>query len=410
MNPTPIGPFLGENNRLPDYKLGAGDAGAFVRSAVNVDLTDVGTFQRRSGASLAIPGVDCHSLWSGLASSFYVDADVLHRIELDGEPTTVIAAGLPVARRMAFTDTPVQVCCTNGLDIFRIAGNALVQLGIEPPHMQPSLAVSTGGGMYAGTYQVAVSFLAPDGEESGASFPVVATVPENGILTISDIEQRVGFETCVYISTANGTDLYRYARTGLTELVVPVPFLGDGVLCRTLYRTRMPPGQIITCLNGRLFVAAGNALYYSEPYALGLHNPAQGYIPFAENITMVEPCQNGLYVSADQTYWIDGSVLTADLNPVLPYRAVFGTSGPVPNKNECFWYSERGVVVGDQDGKVKNLQEATVATSAAVAGASMFHEHNGLKQMVASLFGPQQTVTAASSFMDAEVIRKETSL
>jgi hypothetical protein len=408
MDPLPLGPFLGENNRLPDYKLTT-EAGAFVRSAVNVDLTDAGTFQRRAGATKVIPGIDCHSLWGGASAAYFMDGGTMHRINPDGASTTIIGTGLPTARRMAFADAPGEVVCTNGLDVMRIEGSSIVSLGIEPPRIQPTAAAGAGA-MYKGVYQVAVSFLSPTGEESGASFPVVVDVPDNGSILITDIEQRAGYETCVYLSTANGTDLFRYARTSLSQLTIPVPFLGDGVQCRTLYMAKMPPGQLVAHLNGRLFVAAGNVLYYSEPYALGLHSPARGYIPFAESITMVEPCQNGLYVSADQTYWIDGDTLKADLNPVLPYKAIFGTSGPVPNENRCYWCSERGMVVGDQDGKVKNLQEATVATSSAVAGASMFHEHDGMKQMVASLFGPQQTVMAASSFMDAEVIRKETSL
>ena len=95
---------------------------------------------------------------------------------------------------------------------------------------------------------------------------------------------------------------------------------------------------------------------------------------------------------------------------MLPYKAVIGTSGQVPNSNNVFWMSERGMVVGTQNGEVSNMQENKVAVEPALVGASLFREQDGMKQMVASLFGPQQTVMAARSYMDAEVIRKETSL
>jgi hypothetical protein len=72
--------------------------------------------------------------------------------------------------------------------------------------------------------------------------------------------------------------------------------------------------------------------------------------------------------------------------------------------------SERGMVMGTQDGQVANLQEKNVAVDPAIVGASLFREQDGMKQMVSSLFSPQSTVIAARSFMDAEIVRKETEL
>lgn len=172
----------------------------------------------------------------------------------------------------------------------------------------------------------------------------------------------------------------------------------------------LPPGDILAFLNGRLYSASGAFLYYSEPYMFGTYNPGRNYIQFPAPITMVEPCQNGVFVSADQTYWIAGDPSVAELNPVLPYKAIPGTSGQVPNSNSCFWLSERGIVMGSQTGEVKNLQEDKVATGSADAGASLFREVDGVKQIIAPVFGPQDTVMAARSFFDAEVIRKETAL
>jgi hypothetical protein len=40
----------------------------------------------------------------------------------------------------------------------------------------------------------------------------------------------------------------------------------------------------------------------------------------------------------------------------------------------------------------------------------LFREQDGVRQVLSSLFGGEQTVTAARSYMDAEVIRKETIL
>jgi hypothetical protein len=178
----------------------------------------------------------------------------------------------------------------------------------------------------------------------------------------------------------------------------------------TLLLRPMPAGDVVRWLNGRLYVAAGDTVYYSEPYAPTLFNPARNYILFPSTISMLETCQNGLYVAADQTYWLGGDPSGASLDPVLPYGAVPGSSVQSPVKNECFWMSVRGLVRGDQNGVATNLQEAFVAVEPAQAGSTLFREQDGVRQVLSSLFGGEQTVTAARSYMDAEVIRKETIL
>jgi hypothetical protein len=82
----------------------------------------------------------------------------------------------------------------------------------------------------------------------------------------------------------------------------------------------------------------------------------------------------------------------------------------VPNDNLCWWMSERGLVKGDQNGAVQNLQEDQVAVGAAQSGAALFRERDGMKQALAALFSSESNFMSARSFMDAEVIRKGTDL
>jgi len=81
---------------------------------------------------------------------------------------------------------------------------------------------------------------------------------------------------------------------------------------------------------------------------------------------------------------------------------------PIPNQNKVWWMSEKGIIVGDQSGEVKNIQEANNVVPHAQAGASAFVEQNGLRQMLTTLFGAEQSRAAASSFMDAEIVRRNT--
>jgi hypothetical protein len=121
-----------------------------------------------------------------------------------------------------------------------------------------------------------------------------------------------------------------------------------------------------------------------------------------------------VYVVADQTYWLAGAdIMAADVVPVLPYGAVEGTGRlvvPDQGAQKVWWFSHRGLVVGNSAGQVANLQEKNVSVEKASVGAALYREQNGVRQVVSSLFGAETSRAAASSFMSAEIIRKESML
>ena len=112
MNNVSGGPFKGENNRLPDFAL-SGKEWAFVRSAINVDLSEAGTFKRRPGSAKVVSGTDCHSLWATGEDSYYVDHRTLFHLSSDYTATAVLT-GLTPSRVMSYADAGVgRVFCTN---------------------------------------------------------------------------------------------------------------------------------------------------------------------------------------------------------------------------------------------------------------------------------------------------------
>ncbi len=403
-----LGPFLGENNRLPDFRL-SGESGAFVRSAINVDLTDASTFKRRQGVERKVSGTDCHSFWSNGSVAYFIDYDTLYSLSSLLSKTAVLP-GIAPGQQMSYCEQDGVIRCSNGSNLWTLSGSTAAIAGINAPTLQPVLSVATGGSLPAGIYQATISFISPVGEESGALRPVTIAVPEGSALTISGIQQSAGYQTCVYLTPPNGDALFRLTKTSAASVSVSVAPRTDGVRCRTLLLARIPPGQIVRYSDARLLVANGSTLFYSELYAPHLYNPAKNYIPFAADITMVEPVEGGVYVSADKTYWLAGDISQAPLAVATPNRAVIGTSGLVESTNSVFWMSERGMTVGAPGGQVENLQEKNVAVNPALAGASLYREQDGMRQMISSVFGAQNTVMAARDFMDFEVIRKETEL
>ena len=409
MEPTAIPTFLGMNTLLPAEKLIRRDD-AFVRNAVNVDVTDAGTLKRREGAEKILIGADCHSFWSHGADHFMVDGDTLYRLREGVSGVEKIAVTTVTPRlQMSYTHDGKSVRASNGVESFRIDGNVASPWNVPQPFSIPFISRAPGGSLPAGTMRFCVSYVDAAGEEGPTTVPISIEVGEGDVVMVNAIPHEAGYTTVLYATQPNDTVFFKAAEpSGPSYVIALKP--AEGARPAGLLMAPLPGGHIVRFLNGRMLVAAGNMLYYSEPYQLGLYEPTKGYIQFPEPITMVEPCQNGFYLSADQTYWIPGDVAQAELLPVLPYRAVLGTSGPVPNTNSVWWMSERGTILGTQDGQVQNLQEKNVAVDPALVGASLFREQDGMKQMVSSLFSPQSTVISARSFMDAEIVRKETEL
>lgn len=389
-----VGPWLGMNNRLPDTRLSSED-GAFLRNAVNVDLSAAGTARRRAGTTRVTPGADCHSLWSDGAALYFVDYDTLYR---DGAP---LATGLPPWQRLSYTTTPRGAVCSNGATMRWLDG--FTPFGTEPPRYAPLLSASPGGSLPRGVYQIALAAVGEDGELSGTTVPQAVDVPADGLLELSSLPAAQ--TVVVYMTPPNGDVLFAAATVQQASLVFSA-LPAFGARCQTLLLRPMPAGQIVRHHNGRLLSAKDNTLYYSEPYALTLHNPQRGYVSFPAPITLVEPCGDSVFVAADKTYYLRGEISQAVLDEVLPYRAVAGTGSTVPHSKEVWWMSERGMVLGTPDGQVQNLQDKNVAVDPATVGAALYRERDGVRQMLASLFNAQQTVAAARTFMDAEIVRQ----
>lgn len=405
---SPIGPFVGVNNRLPDHQLSVVDrgrkAGDYLRNAVNVDLTNSGTLSRRQGVERDVEGADCHSFWSDGVSAYYVDGTTLYKY-----PRTPIFSGLTPSLRVSYAKGPTgDVYLSNGLIIKRLANDTLYEVGVPVPNPAPSVVAEVGGSLPAGVYQVAITALAADGEESGTTWPTQVDVPENGKLRVGNLP---GGLVNVYLSTANGDLLFHAATTSASEYVIPV--VGAlGPQPTTLHLRPMPAGGVVRWFNGRLLVASGATLFYSEPFSPALYNPIRGYVPLPDEITVVAPCDNGVYVATrSATFWLAGpDVSAAEVAPVLPYGAPDGVFGVFPNTMDVWWFSDRGIVVGNTQGQVKNVQEESVAVARAASGGGLYREQNGVRQIVASLFGSETSSAAASSWMEAEVIRKENML
>ena len=165
------------------------------------------------------------------------------------------------------------------------------------------------------------------------------------------------------------------------------------------------PGFTTSSFPFRERVSFCMVLLYSEAFSPALYNPLKGYIPFPAVITVVEPCAGGVYIVADKTYFLTGAMAEASLREVSRATGVPGTGLALDDGTVC-WVSDSGLVVGTPSGEVNNVQDKHVAVAPAAAGATLYREQDGMRQLVASLFNPGTSVAAATTYMDAEIVRQ----
>lgn len=376
----------GVNNRLEPTQLARTlpdrSKATYLSAGDNVDLTGRSFLKRRRGYALAAPGVAAHSVWGDETEGYCaIGNDLLHLEPTDGGlvPTSVLS-NLPELAPISYARMPDgDVVWSNGQRIGRLRGTSALSLATPRPAVAPSVS-AIAGGLPEGRYQLAFTELGPLGE-SGSTPPVAITLPANGGLRITGL----GPNTLIYMTGPNGSVFNGTFADG-GDIVA---LANNGPVLRSLLLTDMPAGHTVRHYKGSLLVATGNLLCISEPYYYGLFSPSKGYIPFPAPITVMEPCETGVFVCADKTYWLAGGLLDTAPAVTLPYGGLQGSGGSVPTPDgqgtqQAFWLSPRGLVIGTPDGSASNVQEHALKFGNARAGATLFREQNGAHHIIAA--------------------------
>lgn len=396
-----------------------------LREAINVDLPRTGWPRRRQGYGRIVAGTRVHSLWAGGAFPYLLFADGATQYAMSpaGTPWEVRSGLAP--REISYAAPADTVYCTNAQQAWCIdAAGATMPWAVESPAGQPRLAASTDGGLDPGTYQAAVTFVDSAGREGGTGLAASLRLPSAGGIALLDIPQpRAGdvARVRVYLSAANGTVLHRVRDLPVGQLQA---VLGTGPLGRPLetqFLEPMPPGEIVRTLAGRLWTASGNVMRWSAALRYGLSNLAEDTRRVGRRIDLMEPVGEGsdgagLYVADHKrTYWIGGAdPATQSVRIVYAAGAVRGSGITVPGNvfglettlPVAYWLSRTGVaLLGLPGGTVIPLRESQVVAPAAARGASLYREHNGIRQVITALSGAAPQGLAMRDRVSARVYR-----
>lgn len=388
----------GVNNVLPEYALEP-DA---LRDSSNIDLYDDGKVRRRRGMTQRLSLSGAHSFWSDPKNlnpdvSYYVAGTTMYALRSNAGTltSTAVATGLAAGNKVSYLYLNGDVFWTNNLISGRIRNGVNVDWGVEIPFKKPVLTAGTGGGLFAGRYQVALTYRNSLGEESGTEQAVAVAVATNGKITLSGLPAPISADVaqmCIYVSAPDGDVLHKVAiiPAGTASYVV-TSVANAGTVLKTQFLQQMPAGSRIAHLNGFIFVASGSTVFFSEPLRYGLCNLNESFYMFPQEVTEILTVPDGMYVCSDKTYFLektskttDGGVGTTEIKQtvVFPFGAVKGTGIYLPESTDVAWFSPRGQVIASEQGKAKVITDIVYRPGTMGFGTSVIRERQGLRQII----------------------------
>jgi hypothetical protein len=400
MKTQPSGPYLGINNRLPDFALSVRDKGDWLRDAVNVDIDNAGRVRRRAAAALVQAMTNADSLYMTSATAGYLRRGAaIYAITLPTYSETLFKV-LSAADPLSWAEYNGVLYYSNGTDSGRIEGGVAYPWGLATPNAPTCTTIP--GAIYAGAYQVGVSYYNNvTGEEGGISASSNPSLSADGGIRITLPGASSGAtHVNVYFSTVNGSIpmwIGQYAiGTASIDVVAEPTRLRES---NGRFEAPLPAGTQIFMANGRLCSVSGNRINLGSPARPGYYIPIDGrqraegapmdygYIAFPAPVDLVIPTQMGVYVAyGDITQFFSGTDLAATelVKDVLPYGAVPGTAFVVPHKENPLvgWFGDHGVVLGDPQGMVKDAMIDNVDLTPPASGISVVIQTDGYKRVV----------------------------
>ena len=400
----------GENNILGGDEL----ALTSLRRSVNYDISDKGHLKRRRGRTRIYTGSPTPgTLYSNGKRVLFVESGNLWELVFISGAWTRLLVRLSVgARPMVYLSVNDNIYYSNGVITGLLsADGADLPWGIRGPVEQPNILPSaSGGSLAAGTYQVAVTFVADSGEESGTPRAKSVVVTANGSIELRDLPTLVdGSLIRVYCSSAGGEGLYRVGDLlpGTPNFRISDVENAQGKRLQTQFGIKPPAGDVLEYHNGRIYIAQGSVVWYTDPLRYGLVKPKMNFLMFPSTVSVMKSVADGIYICSDQTYWLS-EIDTNEFQQrvVLPYGAVKGTGINIPKSDNVAWFSRFGMVIAGLEAQISNIQEDKSAVSEFENGAMIFREQKGLRQIIATLGTGVQSVHLASDYVTLETARR----
>lgn len=200
-----------------------------------------------------------------------------------------------------------------------------------------------------------------------------------------------------WMTQQDGGDFY-LAHVVDDEIIGPYPAMQKLPSWRVI---PVPPIRHMAYAFGRIWIASGPRLYYSDPQTYDWFRDTN-YLVFPEELVMVAPVTTGLFVSSKKSTWYMEGVTPAKLamqrrgNGAIPgtltYAQIEGGGYEISRKMSQLpspvWIGPKGVVVGTHHGHLVHMTEARLMMAVRRMGTALARSCRGLPQLVMTLWGP----------------------
>lgn len=387
----------GIDNRSPWKAMPQGT----VRDSVNVDPLPGGMFGLRSGFTSVVAGTDIRGALAVGTHILLADGTDLKVFDTDTNTTTVLAAIAGTGRFAGDVWNDELFFCTENQN-YRYRAGVLRSWGVTTVSSQPVPSVSAGG-LLAGEYQCAATFVDAYGDEGGTSNPVVVTVPVGSAMTFTLPTPPAGGKVRLYVGSVQGATLYlQFEGTGqyTCSTVVDNTARLDTVLMRAPV-----PADFVCEHNGVIAMADGKTLWLTSPLRPHLRSAMSRFFQYPSPIDCLISADGGLFVAADKTYFIsnvEGD--TPAQGTVFPHGAVRGSMARAPD-DSAVWMTQYGLAKSTGQGKATLLSAARFVPELASQGGSGILEHNGNQLVVTTMQRAKgENPLSASDYYEAEII------
>lgn len=396
-SPVLRGPWPGGiNNRANDKSLPAGT----VRDAINVDPGPGGIFSLRSGFSKQVSAVGLRGALSVGRYILMADGADLRCLDTDTSSVSTIRSIASSGRFSGSVFNEELFFCTES-ECLRFKDGDLRPWGVTgvPQLPEPSIV---SGGLLAGEYQYAATFVDAYGDEGGVTLPLLISTGGNAGLQFVLPSAPEGGRVRLYVGPAQGSEMYLQFEGAGSYLCSSIVL--DSARLETLGLRPPAPGDFICEHNGVIAIADGNTLWLTDPLRPHLRNQTSRFFQYPAPIDGIVSADGGLFVLADKTYFIIG-VETSEpqQSRILPHGGVRGSMIRTPD-NFAAWMTRYGLAKSDGQGKAIMLSAANFLPGLASHGSSGVIERNGSQLVVTTMrSASDENTLRAENYSEAEI-------
>jgi hypothetical protein len=162
-------------------------------------------------------------------------------------------------------------------------------------------------------------------------------------------------------------------------------WIGEAYVGPTTYRrfSNPPIGHLVAYHAGRIWIAADNVLWFSEPFAFSWFDLAKNMFQFNSRLRMIISVEDGLYISTENcAYFLKGTDPGEIVqNKVHDYPSIEGTDLNAPGGQVlageytgqvAMWTSTRSICIGMPGGRVSEVTEKKLTYPEGTFGSAAF--------------------------------------